>query len=259
MTRADHINLIRQLETHVDAGSRAFGTPQSWAKTTRGLGGEMLIADILATQVNARCGGSLLFLGLDLGRPGLRYPHPGADEECTFEGFGGDIDAALFIREYSDASDRYRLSERRLRQDHLILIDSKQYTDDWDRKRLFAKAEDTLRWFRCALADKHLVGGGSDKNSIQLSYHFAHTGSWTPKAWLRIVGDAKDKPVEPNYCWWNSFEDLVLECPAEVLIGQLSILLAFANPSYRGWVPGALWQLLDPADRTPFRALDDQD
>jgi hypothetical protein len=242
------------LQDYIDEDHRSFGRPQSWSDDKRGIGGELLIADLLATQVDARPGGSALFLGLDLGARGKVYPHIEEDPRCEIRGFGGDIDIALFLREYQEESPRYESSRRRLTQDHLVLIDSKQYKKDWGRNRRtqFRQAEEKLEWFRRTLSHPRLLGGGSSGPSLQLSYHFAHTGSWVPDSWLRKVGSGSDEQVAPNHQWWNSSADLVFESPVEVLLGQLSVLLTFANPEYRKWVPNALWSLLAPHDQKPY-------
>jgi len=194
----------------------------------------------------------MLFLGLDLGAPGKIYPNVQEDERCEIIGFGGDIDVALFLREYQEESDRYEASRRGLVQDHLVLIDSKQYAKGWDRSAQYEQAEKKLEWLRNTLSHPRLLGSGSDVARLQLSYHFAHTGTWVPDSWLRTVGGGPDEQVAPNYQWWNASRDLVFESPVEVLLGQLAVLLTFANPEYRGWVPCAMWSMLAPEDRVPY-------
>lgn len=243
---------MTDLWAYVQEGHRSFGQPQSWSADKRGVGGELLIADLLAATVNARPGGSALFLGIDLGAPGKVYPHVEEDERCEIVGFGGDIDIALFLREYQQESTKYESSRRGLSQDHLVLIDSKQYSKDWDRSAQYRKAESVLAWLRETFSHPRLLGLGSDVSSLQLSYHFAHTGTWVPESWLRTVGGGREELVSPNYQWWNASKDLVLESPVEVLLGQLAVLLTFANPEYRDWVPNALWSMLAPGDRAPY-------
>jgi hypothetical protein len=244
------------LGDHIAQDRRSFGDLQSWSagQDQRGIGGERLIADLLSTQVNARPGGSVVFLGLDLGRAGNPYPHLRKDTHHNIVGFGGDMDIALFLREYQEESSRYQSSRRGLKQDHLVLIDSKQYSEDWERSKQFEKAEKLLAWFRNALAHRDLLGSGNGVGSLRMSYHFAHTGKWVPDSWLRKVGGNGETQVSPNYQWWNTDEDLVFESPVEVLLGQLAVLLTFANPTYREWVPEALWQLLNPSDRQYYKS-----
>ena len=132
------------------------------------------------------------------------------------------------------------------------MIDSKQYSGDWDRERQFERAGATIKWFRYMMSHPQLLGGGSDPASLRLSYHFAHTGPWVPESWLRRVGDPGVSQMEPGFDWWNSSDDLVLESPVEVLLGQLSILLTFANPTYRWVVPETLWRMLPANGRHPY-------
>lgn len=243
---------INAMHAQIDAGHRAFGQPQSWSDSKRGVGGERLIADLLAKQANAALGGSVVFLGVDLGPPGAVYPHVDEDDRCPIRGFGGDIDIALFLREYQDDSGRYGTSRRGLDQDHLVLVDSKQYAGDWQREAQYDRAVHLIRWLRQTLSHPRLLGSGNDSGSLRISYHFAHTGPWVPTSWLRRVNAGTAEEVSPSFKWWNSPDDLVFESPVEVLLGQLSILLTFANPRFRGWVPGAIWSLLDPCAREPY-------
>lgn len=238
-----------------EKGCRSFGSPQSWSDDQRGVGGELLIADILAAQVNAAAGGSVLFLGLDLGKRDAPYLNVVPDPRVPLKGFGGDVDVALFLREYQVASPRYASSRRGLQQDHLVLIDSKQYSKDWRRDHHFERAERVLGWFRHTLSHPRLLGGGNDPGSLRMSYHFAHTGAWVPDSWFSRVDGVPNVPeqVLPNFRWWNSQDDLVLESPVEVLLGQLSLLLSFTHPDYRPVVPRSLWDLLAPRDRKPYQ------
>lgn len=242
------------LELHemMSEGHRVFGDPQSWSRNQRGIEGELLLADRLADSVRGSRGGSALFLGLDLGRAGYPHPYIPLDDRVEVPGFGGDVDAALFVREYQGTSPSYGVSgRRRLDQDHLVLIDSKQYAGDWERDKQFRKAEQLIQWMRHALSHPRMLGSGNQADSLRISYHFTHTGSWVPTSWLRTVGKIT-RQVLPGEEWWNSTADLVLEEPAEVLLGQLSILLSYAHPDTRLAVPAALWQLLAPRDRRPY-------
>ena len=242
------------LTQHIEAGNRAFGIPQSWSAKRRGLGGELLIADLLTAQVNRMPGGSCLFLGLDLGSPNGDYDIVPHDSRRPLRGHGGDIDAALFVREYREPSRKYGSSRRGLQQDHLVLIDSKQYSGEWERDHHFERAASTLEWLRYTMGHPQLLGTGSDPTSLRISYHFSHTGSWVPSIWLRTVENSATEVRPPDFEWWNSADDLVLESPMEVLLGQLAVLVTFANPDYRSVVPRALWQMLPEASRTPYKS-----
>lgn len=258
--RLDEMDRIRQL---LDEGHRSFGVP--WVGSKSGIGGELIIADLIdgtirsCTRSLGSCS-SVAMLGLDLGSP--REPHFALDDSTMsgLKGFGGDIDLALFVRE-SVKSPVQRYGDgafRRLEQDHLILIDSKQYNGDWDLTEQFAKKVKLVRWLRKALSANVMLGAGSQSNMLRISYHFAMTGDYAPSAWLARVGSGisgAEKPtlVDTGMQWWNSPNDLIMQSPAEVIIGQASMLIMNNNRNdFRDAVPRALWHMIKTENQVPY-------
>lgn len=244
------------LRPHIDGQVRAFGASQSWvtAQTPRGLAGERLICDVLSAAVNSIRSGSVLFAGIDLGAPGKPLEFGHGDRDYPVVGYGGDLDIVLFVRRPADASNgEYDGIDVEIEQDHIVVVDAKQYSSEHTQWSSSKEAAAKMRWLRRTLGHPRLLGGGNDFNSLRMSYHYVHTGLWQPPKWIEYVDSGSRQEILPGHPWWNASEDLVMESSVALLTGQLIQLIALSHHDYRGWVPEALWQLLPPGSRRPLQ------
>lgn len=240
--------------TLIKDGYRSFGSTQHWAEeSSRGAAGERLICDVLSAAVTSIRSGSVLFAGIDLGKRGKPLRFGLGDDSHPVVGMGGDLDVVLFVRRADGSGNGdYEDLDPEIEQDHLVIIDSKQFSKKHEQWTTPDQATAKMRWLRHALGHPRLLGSGNSSDSLRISYHYVHTGMWQPPQWIRYLDNDRKVPIAPGHRWWNSREDLVMESSVALLTGQLVQLVAFSHHEYREWVPDSLWKLLPADSRHPL-------